>query len=633
MILCTITNSVFAQTQEEKKKIIDSYNLNAIEQLQAEINEQTTKNNLAVENFLKQSDLPRVIESNNYSNKKELYNVIDGIPLYRTTFNINSAKSTRTNFLHNGGGLGLDLEGQNMHIGIWDGGSVLSTHQEFATNSRVTVGDGSASDDHGTHVGGTLVAQGMQANAKGMAPQATLTSFDWTNDHNEVLVQAATNALLLSNHSYGLGTFNDSGNLVVPASWLGSYSTQSRTVDQISFNAPYYLMVIAGGNDGAYSYTGGLAPGYDKLSGDTVSKNSLVVAWANDPIINAATGDLIVMGINGSSNQGPTDDGRIKPDITGDGNNVYSTNDLNIISYNTSSGTSMASPNVAGSLLLLQQYYNDLNSVFMKSSSLKGLACHTADDDGSKVGPDPIFGWGLLNSKRAAETILDDSNGSALILETNLANSNTYTFTFSASGTEPLSATVCWTDPPGTANNALNSPIPALVNDLDLRLTAPDGTTVFMPWKLQLSDVSLAAITGDNIVDTVEKIEIPNPVAGSYTLTVTHKGTLINSSQDFSLILTGSDLTLSTEENSISDFAIWPNPADDVLNYKLNSTNSKNTSVSLIDIHGRTVYSNSFSSNNQLVNGSINTEVLSNGMYFLRIEQGNASTTKKVIIK
>ena len=634
MILCTITNSVFAQTQEEKNKIIDSYNLNAIEQLQAEISEQTNKNKLDVDNFLKQSNLPRVIESYNSSNKKELYRIIDGIPIYRTTFNINSAKATRTNFLHNGGGLGLDLEGQNMNIGIWDGGSVLSTHQEFAQNSRVTVGDNSASNSHGTHVGGTLVAQGVQANAKGMAPQAALTSFDWNNDLNEVTVQAATNALLLSNHSYGVGSFDLSGNLLVPATFLGLYESEARSIDQISYNSPYYLMVVAAGNDGTYSYTGALAPGYDKLSSNTTAKNNLVVANANNPIINGATGDLIVMSINASSSQGPTDDGRIKPDIAGDGTSVYSSTDLNTISYDTTSGTSMASPNVAGSLLLLQQYYNELNSNFLKASTLKGLVCHTADDDGSKVGPDPIFGWGLLNAKAAAETILDDSNGSALILESNLANSNTYTFTFSASGTAPLSATICWTDPAGTAQNGpLNNPIPALVNDLDLRLTAPDGTTVFMPWKLQLSDVSLAAITGDNNVDTVENIDIANPVAGSYTLTVTHKGALTNSSQDFSLILTGSDLTLSTDENTLADFAIWPNPADNVLNYQLNSANSNKTFITLVDVHGRSVYNNSFSANNQLISGSINTEALSQGIYFLRINQGNTSTTKKVIIK
>jgi hypothetical protein len=44
---------------------------------------------------------------------------------------INAAISTRTDKLHDGGGLGLNLEGQNMYIAIWDGGSVLLTHQEF----------------------------------------------------------------------------------------------------------------------------------------------------------------------------------------------------------------------------------------------------------------------------------------------------------------------------------------------------------------------------------------------------------------------------------------------------------------------------------------------------------------------
>ena len=86
------------------------------------------------------------------------------------------------------------------------------------------------------------------------------------------------------------------------------------------------------------------------------------------------------------------------------GTALYSTYDSADNAYNSISGTSMASPNVAGSLLLLQQYYKETYGSFMKAATLKGLALHTADDT-DIAGPDAKTGWGLLNTKVAAETI------------------------------------------------------------------------------------------------------------------------------------------------------------------------------------------------------------------------------------
>src|SRR5690606_17295542 len=97
--------------------------------------------------------------------------------------------------------------------------------------------------------------------------------------------------------------------------------------------------------------------------------------------------------------QGPTDDLRIKPDITGNGQVIFSTYDAHDSAYGNMQGTSMSAPNVSGSLLLLQQYANSINGFFMKAATLKGLVLHTADDAGP-TGPDAIWGWGLMNSKR-----------------------------------------------------------------------------------------------------------------------------------------------------------------------------------------------------------------------------------------
>merc|ERR1711974_194031 len=139
--------------------------------------------------------------------------------------------------------------------------------------------------------------------------------------------------------------------------------------------------------------------------GHSTSKNNLVVANGQDANVNA-DGSLNSVVINSSSSEGPTDDLRIKPDITGNGTGVYSTDSDSNSDYATLTGTSMASPNVTGTLLLLQQHFSSLNGSFMRAATLKGLALHTADDAGI-VGPDAVYGWGLLNAKAAAEVISD----------------------------------------------------------------------------------------------------------------------------------------------------------------------------------------------------------------------------------
>ena len=550
---------------------------------------------------------------------------------------INAAISTRTDKLHDGGGLGLNLEGQNMYIAIWDGGSVLLPHQEFlntdSSGYRVSKGETliTTISNHATHVAVTMVAKGTNPSAKGMAPQATITSYDWSNNSAEVIDEITNNALLLSNHSYGIPGFDSSGDISVQPWVLGCYSSDAALWDQIAYNAPYYLMVASAGNNGDVNDDPNqLRSGYDKLTHEKNAKNNLVVASAKPLVF--PNGNILIQEDSFSS-QGPSDDGRIKPDITANGNLSFSSSSTSNDAYVNLGGTSMSSPNTSGTLLLLQQYYNELNSKFMKASTLKGLACHTATDDTFNIGPDPELGWGFFNAERAANAILDDSNSNAIILETNLTDERNYSTTFTTDGSSELSASICWTDPAGSSkNNSLNDPTPVLVNDLDLRLTAPDGTTVFFPWKLNLSDISAAATKGDNIVDTIENIDITTPTAGTYTIEVSHKGTLVNGSQDFSLFLTGSNITLSTNKNSFSNYSVWPNPTDNILNFRFKSQNNKKVYISLIDIRGRKVMTEVIANPEDQINSYIKVDAYTKGLYILKIKQGNYVINKKIII-
>ena len=133
-------------------------------------------------------------------------------------------------------------------------------------------------------------------------------------------------------------------------------------------------------------------------------------------------------------------------------------------------------------------------------------------------------------------------------------------------------------------------------------------------------------------MDNVEKIDIEDPTPGIYTLTVSHKGTLTDDAQDFSLIVTGSNLTLGTADIEISTVHIWPNPALTEINFKFPAS-EKTTQLMLYDLRGRVVYEDEISKGNGTIRGQIDTSAFARGVYILKINQGNTSTQKKVVLK
>lgn len=245
------------------------------------------------------------------------------------------------------------------------------------------------------------------------------------------------------------------------------------------------------------------------------------------------------------SSWGPTDDGRIKPDIVTDGQSVYSTTSNSDSSYGYSSGTSMASPGAAASLFLLQELSQQIiPNKFMRSATIKGLAIHTANEAGLFPGPDYKFGWGLLNIGEAATVLsnaLTNKNNSSsvdLVYENVLEDKASYSVSVIASGNKPLKATLSWTDIKGTIETSLNDTTRRLVNDLDIKITK-DSITYF-PWKLNPKVPEDPATRAINWVDNVEKVEIDSTLVGtSYTVTVNHKNSLVRGQQAYSLILSG----------------------------------------------------------------------------------------------
>lgn len=496
-----------------------------------------------------------------------------------------AANTTRANQLWPGGSSGLNLSGSSNAVknklGVWDGGKILTTHVELV--NRVTQKDNSAVlSDHGTHVTGTMVASGVNPSAKGMAYGIQgIIAYDFSGDKPEIATEAHN--LLISNHSYGIitgWTFNSSqsrwefhGRSVDNEDYkFGYYSNDAQLIDSIAYNAPYYLYVKSAGNSRnqngpavgqpffRYNASNSMAAagnrpdginsndGYGIVSWEGNAKNILTVGAVNGISSNYGRPEDVVM--SNFSAWGPTDDGRIKPDIVANGVGVLSSVSSSNTGYSSLSGTSMSSPNASGSLLLLQELYARLkNGEFLRAATIKGLAIHTASEAGNAPGPDYKFGFGLLNVEKAASVIsasvANNNNASSEhIMFENVLNATTTSFSTNviASGKGQLRATISWTDPKGNVEtvNVLNDPTPKLINDLDLRVTTNNGTRVFKPWVMIPSSPSSDPSPGDNVLDNVEVVDVDSTISGqSYTVTVSYKNTLQRGTQAYALLVSG----------------------------------------------------------------------------------------------
>jgi hypothetical protein len=525
----------------------------------------------------------------------ELMAVWKDRPVYYATDNVNAAISTTADRIRDM--VPWQLDGSGVVVGLWDESVARATHQEFLASDgqrRVQAGDAGGSSPHTTHVAGTIGATGIDPAARGMAPATRIQSFNWNYDASKMAMWTAygpgqSNSIYVSNHSYGLiggwVKFSTSeatghagwhwtglwGGAKSYDDWFGTYHPTARQWDDVAYTKNYYLAFAAAGNERTdnpplgetvYYWKSGLwysivySPdtcppgdgaakgGYDTICGPGVAKNIMTIGAVGDAVADGAR-SLADANMATFSSWGPTDDGRIKPDIVTNGIRLYSADSNSDESYATHSGTSMASPGATGSAALLVQLYHQLfPGKSMRASTLKGLIIHTADDLG-RPGPDYQFGWGLMNARAAAELIQRQSDESAgsVIVEGRLTSNNPMdvnpddAYYFYADANEPIRITLCWTDPPAAAVIDYDNRSPRLIHDLDLRVTGPEGSTTYCPYVLDPADPCAIARTGDNKVDNVEQVYIGAPSeVGLYKVFVNYKGQLAKGEQHYSII-------------------------------------------------------------------------------------------------
>jgi hypothetical protein len=507
-----------------------------------------------------EKELPKYFETSTGS-----YCEFDGIDFFGkaqyicTHSNLASAQMVGTNQLWLTGNLNLQLSGVSLNkLGMWDGGAIRISHRELI--GRVQNMDSVSLSSHSTQVAGQMIATGINPIAKGMAFETKLKAWNFTNDNNEIIANAPN--LLVSNHAYGTSVAwqNIGGNIYwygdsslnMFRDWkFGYYDNRSRIWDSVSFANPNFLMVKSAGNDRGsfvapgttHYYWNGTAWALSNTTRDTVGPYDCMATFGNAKnilTIGACATDTNFL--NGNSNAslmnysstGPTDDGRIKPDLVAASGLVLSSTSTNDSAYALLGGTSMSAPNVAGSLILLQEYNQQLTGRFLKSASLKGLVLHTARNCKLNIpGPNYDCGWGVPNFPKAANYMgLRSSNG---IDELKLLQNDTIKIKVRINNqTDTLKASICWTDPKAvTANPAYNDTTLKLVNDLDMRLMN-QGTTVALPFILNPNLPSLPATKGDNFRDNFEQIFETGLSSGVYEMNIFHKAQLQNNEQNFS---------------------------------------------------------------------------------------------------
>lgn len=261
------------------------------------------------------------------------------------------------------------------------------------------------------------------------------------------------------------------------------------------------------------------------------------------------------------SSRGPAIDGRIKPDVVAPGTWVlsgYSANfqqqydgsanpqngayqydgwgfPLNAY-YKYMGGTSMSNPLVAGGAAVVRDFYQKSAGLSASAALVKATLVNSAVDlldennDGINDNANPIpnrhEGWGRVDLSAATDGTRQFADGPTA-LSTN--GSATYTYTVGTAGS-PFKVTIAWSDYPSTTSAAKN-----LVNDLDLIVTAPDGTRYL--GNVFAGGWSQSGATADR-TNNLENVYVQSAISGTWTVEI--RGFNVpNGPQPFALVVDG----------------------------------------------------------------------------------------------
>jgi subtilisin family serine protease len=156
------------------------------------------------------------------------------------------------------------------------------------------------------------------------------------------------------------------------------------------------MMVVAAGNAGSACST-------------TIDPPSFYDASYTVGALNTGTDTIAIF-----SSRGPvTVDGsnRVKPDITAPGTNTRSASNTSDSAYTFASGTSMATPHIAGAVALLWSAHPELQNQIDSSQTVLNDAAHVISSTqcGPAGPPNSVFGWGRVDILAAVGSVAVDT--------------------------------------------------------------------------------------------------------------------------------------------------------------------------------------------------------------------------------
>ncbi len=324
----------------------------------------------------------------------------------------------------------------------------------------------------------------------------------------------------ISNNSWGAGG----------ATGWGEYTARTREFDGLVRDAQSgtpgnqeLVEVLSAGNDGAVGtatiHTEGSAKNVI-----TVGASESVRATGEDGCGTVDASADNARQVAGFSSRGPTDDGRLKPDLVAPGTHVTGARPLDDSSYNGSgtcnpvfagtlgyslvSGSSQAAPQVSGAAALVRAWYEDNEGVPPSPALTKALLINAASDLGGGPGNDQGFGrvdLGAVFDSTARE--LYDQQPVDLLDDVGATVVRAYDVQATS---QPVRVTLVWTDPPGSVVGN------AFVNDLDLEVAEAGETYRGNVFAGSLSRPGGAADHRNN----VESVVLPAGTAGRFSVTV-----------------------------------------------------------------------------------------------------------------
>ncbi|MEV4512327.1 S8 family serine peptidase [Dactylosporangium sp. NPDC049525] len=464
---------------------------------------------------------------------------------------------------------GLGVDGTGVTIAVCDTGidtnNPMTVHADlagrlaFVVDSAGAAVAGADTDGHGTHVTGIAAGDGGSGAVdpqgfllgQGVAPGATVGLVELGGTVAARVRQSALQGGDVMNNSWAMNG--------------ATYSADDRTVDlgvrdadATATDQTPLVIVFSAGNSGSGAGTVTKNP-----------KNAILVGNS----LNARPGEMTanddIRGLATSSSRGPAADGRMLPTVVAPGTDIIST--YSPVGFRSGpytdtggtlhpvhapmTGTSMASPHVAGTAALLIDWWRQTRNGRTPSPALvKALLVSSTEPvaggtDGAggtiAAGPNNAVGWGRVSIGNALLQAPDADRGPKVFVDQRQAFTATgqeYTVRVAvADAALPLRVALSWSDAAGAVGAN-----PALVNDLDLEVRHV-GTGQLFRGNVFAGAFSTTGGVADDL-NTTEVAVIQNPT-GDYEITVVAANIAASARtdiagpwQDFALVIDNAEL-------------------------------------------------------------------------------------------